>query len=227
MIDRADKRLEQWVQSLLPDLPVSFEAPKSDPDGSGVSLYLLELRHSHPVRGGRKPLLEFAASYLVTTWSEDARDGHKALADLLFAALQSSDFEICLDPPPPELWLALQTLPRPAFQLRVPLRLELERKRGAIVRQPIQVTYSALEPREGRLLGPGDIPLAGARVEFPQLKVAVATDADGRFRLAGVPLSAPPSQAKVRAKGQEFLVPLEGWGARGEPLTIRLEKLEV
>ncbi len=211
MIDRADRQLETWVQSLLPGVPVSFEVPRREPSGRGVSLYLLELRNSHPVRGGRRPIVEFAACYLVTVWAEVPEEEHRLLAELVLAAFQSADFEVSLDPQPPDLWLALQTPPRPAFGLRVPVRLELERERGARVREPVRVRTSWLETRHGRLLGPGDVPVAGAWLEFPQLTRRVATDSEGCFRLSGVPQESPPTEVRVRARGREFLLPLENW----------------
>src|SRR5262245_39103189 len=105
MVQSTDIDLSAWVRRVLPDVEITLDRPVADePDGRGVGLYLLELRQRPPMRSTRPEPLQLAVQYLVRTWAPDPSDAHAMLLDLAFAAMEEPDFEIELDPPPPELW---------------------------------------------------------------------------------------------------------------------------
>ena len=75
------------------------------------------------------------------------------------------------------------------------------------------------------VVGPGDVPVMGARVECPALNRVTRTDGKGRFRLAAVP-AAPPPQFLVTAKGRQRWVSPDLHALGGQPLVIRFDGLE-
>ncbi|HXM54667.1 MAG TPA: hypothetical protein VOB72_04695, partial [Candidatus Dormibacteraeota bacterium] len=61
MVEQADARLSEWVRTVVgPDIPVTLAAPVDDQDGSGVSLFLMDLVALPPLRGERRAPLQAA-----------------------------------------------------------------------------------------------------------------------------------------------------------------------
>lgn len=226
MIDQVDQRLRDWTQSTLPDCDVTFEAPGDAKEGIGVSLYLFDIVNNPPARGSHRPPLQVALRYLVTSWGNKPDEAHRLLGNLIFAAMDNPDFDIELDPIPVALWRALGIVPRPAFVIRVPLRRERPEPERRLVRLPLVVKKSPMGGVEGTVVGPGDIPIANARVELPGLRRSTRTDSKGRFVFSAVPTAPPPEMLKVKARGKEVSVRLAEAARNGERLVIRLHVLE-
>ena len=87
MFDQVDRRLEEWVRRVLGPISVTFDPPSPVRDGTGVSCYLLAVVGDPPLRGNRRPPLQAALEYLVTTWAETPQEAHRLLGVLAFAAL--------------------------------------------------------------------------------------------------------------------------------------------
>lgn len=225
MIADADDRLLAWAGATVSQAAVSLEPPADHADGQGVSLYLLELVAAPSMRGGegRTPL-QLALRYLVTTWAADARAAHELLGQLVAAAMERHDFDAELTPPATELWSALGVRPRPAFLLRVPVRQERPEPERRPVRQPLRVQFGTMAHLAGVVLGPGDVPVSGARVEIPIVGAATETDAWGRFAFPGVPTQPPTLRARVRARGRELDVALDRT-KEDQPVVIRFDAL--
>jgi hypothetical protein len=222
MFDDIDRMLEHWVHGVVGDVRVSFRSPGDEDGASGVGLYLLELAEDPPARGTRAAPLRLALRYLVTTWGEPA-EAHRLLGQLVFAALADPDLGADLTPLPPQWWSALHTVPRPAFILRRPV----SRARDVPVAPPVTAEMSLrtrpMVTLEGVVLGPGDIPVAGARVRVPQLGKGSTTDARGLFRLPGVPASPPVTRLYVRARGYEQAVTVDEGFAGDAPVAIHID----
>jgi hypothetical protein len=216
MIDEADQRLKAWVSEVAGDMPVSFAAPDRSVREHGVSLYLLELGSAPPARSVRRVPLQFSVCYLITVSAETPERAHKLLGELVFAALEAPDFEVDLTAIPLELWTALGVPPQPAFRVRLPVRRERAEPNVRRVRFPLVTHTVPNEVLLGRVVGPGDVPIPGALVELPSLKLSTRTDARGSFRFPLVPSIASIGRLEVRAKGEvlqvgaEALVPEEG-----------------
>lgn len=222
MIQEADAQVSAWLGRVA-DAPVWLERPRDHGEERGVGLYLLDLGEQPPARDGRQAPLQIQLRYLVTAWAGSVEEEHRILGQLVFAALERTDWQVALRSLPPETWAALGVPPRPAFVLQVPLRIERPAHVAPRVRQPLRVQIVASVPFGGQVLGPGDLPVAGARVELPSLSVAADTDWDGRFLFPRVPAEPRTKRIRVLAKGvvQEFTpdVPPESGGA----VTIRFE----
>jgi Pvc16 N-terminal domain len=226
LIDEVDRQLKEWVSSVLSGVAVSLAAPLDQTTGSGVGLYLLRIAKAPPARAGRgRPPLQLTLNYLVTTWSDDPEQSHRLLGELAFAALAHTEYEVEIEPAPVAVWRAFGIAPRPSFTLSVRLQREWPAVTGPHVRSAASLHGTPAAALSGLVVGPGDVPLMGARVECPALNRVTRTDGKGRFRLATVPAS-PPPRLLVTAKGQQRWVSPDVSALGGQPLVIRFEGLE-
>jgi hypothetical protein len=225
VIEQADARLRDWALAAVPGLDISFAAPSNTHTGQGVSLHLMDLVRQPPPRGPNRPPLQLALRYLVTTWADTVEDAHRLLGQLVFAAMEQTDVEVELQPLDGSAWAAIGVLSRPAFVLRVTLRKELPVPAQPFVRGPIIVQAAPPASLYGRVVGPGDIPLADAIVEVPSLRLAQRTDAKGFFVFAAVP--GPPTlvSLRVRARGQELTLPAALPTSHDQPQIIHLDQV--
>lgn len=224
---------------------VVLDPPGVHKDERGVSLYLLECVPDPPLRGHGRPPLRIRLRYLVTAWgassqrteqnggqSGEQEMAHHLLGLLLFAAMQDSataegainGMEVDLTPPAPEIWLGLGVKPQPSFVLVMPVVQERPQPQVRYVRQPLVVQVGTTRSVSGTVVGPGDIPLAGARVEVPGLNVHEQTDVRGRFSFRSMPNGPRPLHLRILAKGRsmEYVVA----GQASDPLTIKFDLLE-
>ena len=202
MIDLVCEQLQTWLQSAVGVSPVSFAPPGATTGARGVSCYLLELAEDPPLRGARNAPLQLACHFLVTCWAPTPLEANRLLGEVIFAAMQHADYRVLLQPAPAELWLAFATLPRPSFVLRVPVHVTRPQTLAPRVRKPIDVESAPLTQLTGVVLGPGEIPLAGARVELPAIQRVARTDAHGRFRLTSVAAEPRIKHLRISAKGE-------------------------
>ena len=215
--------LRAWVGGVLESPTVIFDAPASGRPGAGVSLYLLELVERLQASGPAPPQLQLSLRYLVTTWAQQPDEAHRMLGQLAFAAMAQPDYEVELRPVAAETWLALGAPPQPSFVIRLPLRQERRQPELHYVTKPVVLQLSSARALYGLVLGPADVPVAGARVELPALRLAAETDARGRFHFDMVPDSPRPAQLHVEARGQAVDVAPSGGASEQDPFVIRLQ----
>jgi hypothetical protein len=221
VIDQHDRRVIEWIQSVVPSAPVSLDLAASDLP-SGVNVYLLELGASPPPRGSERSPVQFSLHYLITSWAQDAFEAHKILGDLVSAAMQEAEFEVNFDVSHVN-WNLFGLAPRPAFLLKVSARIPLPETSAPLVRKPIVLKTETITSLTGRVLGPGDIPIVGAHVQLSAFDLSVRTDANGRFVL---PIGTQPPSLRVTVKGKSQSVSAEP-PPDGTPLTIWVDPAEV
>ena len=226
MIDEIDQRLKEWMESVTDGITVSLAPRANAQSGSGVSVYLLQLAEKPPARTVDRAPLQLALHYLVTTWADEPEEAHRLLGELVFAAMETPEFEVDLETLSPETWIALNVEPRPSFVLRVPLRKERPQPSAKRVRTPLVVQVEPVASLHGRVLGPDDTPVMGASVEIPALQVATRTDVQGRFSFRSVPGGQGGSTLRVRAKGQERRVTVEEPTSEASPVVIRFDAFD-
>jgi hypothetical protein len=222
MIGTADRKLTEWVRSVVGDVVVSLDPPGTGEPGSGVSLYLLEMLDH---LGGRvdtaDPPVRLDLRYLVTTWAEEPSEAHRLLGALLTAArMDGADFEAVLERLPAEAWTALGTRPQPSFLLRVPVSQPRPARPTKLVLGPLEVQTSGMAPLTGLILGPGDVPMVGAQVRVAGQNLQVLTDSRGAFQFPAVGTHPPPDALVIQVKGRERVVAVPGDFAT-KPVTIR------
>lgn len=225
MIEQADTRLREWASTIAgPDAQVALRAPTNDEQGTGVSLFLMELVPHPPLRGERRTPLQLGLRYLVTGWAPDPVAEHRLLGALVLAALREEDLEVQLAPPAPELWRALGASPRPSFVLQVPLRQPREEPARMPVRAPLVVNGVRLRSLAGVVVGPSDVPVAAARVEIPSAGTWMQTDSQGRFLFPGLPAEPPRTLVRVRARGHQMDAEIALPG-EGESVVVHFDQL--
>lgn len=205
MIDAVDRELMEWLKAAAPKSAVSLAPPPAEaPEQPAVSCYLLELASAPPARGlstaGRPPL-QLELRYLVSVSAASPVEAHRVFGPLVFAAMERPGCEVDLHAPPPALWQALGVVPRPAFLFQVPLRQERPEPAAGIVLHPIVINEAPLRALVGRVLGPGDVPLANARLELPKLRLTTRSDHRGEFRFPPIPCDPLPGVLMVSARG--------------------------
>jgi hypothetical protein len=163
---------------------------------------------------------------MVTAWADSPERAHHLLGELVLAALEQVELTAVLEPPSADTWSALGVLPQPCFVLQVPLRRERPQPDPRWVRHPLVARAVPITSLRGVLLGPGDVPLAGASVELAHLQRTVRADRKGRFHFETLPADSAGRSLTVKVKGREFRVDLEGPIADGEPVVIRLDLFE-
>lgn len=228
MIDDTDAEVLAWARAAAPDLPVALVPAPGPGDGpAGVAVYLLEVTPRPYGRGGsvEPPPATLELRYLVTAWAADAAAAHRALGLLFDAPLPGTGAEVEQRPLPAETWRALGVPPQPALVLRVPVRREAPARPYQPVLGPMKVRTVERVRVHGRVLGPADTPLTGARVLIPAHRLMTETDRRGDFVFAAVPTDPPPAEVVVEVKGRRTAVPLAADFAT-EPVVVRLSPPE-
>ncbi|MGK7872173.1 MAG: carboxypeptidase regulatory-like domain-containing protein [Xenococcaceae cyanobacterium] len=218
-----DQRLRKWVSTVLGEVQVSLAAPQDASEGKGVSLYLMDLLCQPPEHDSRQVKFKILLYYLVTTWAEEPEEAHRLLSELVFATLEVLEFEVQLEPVPISVWTAFQIKPRPSFRLCIALERILHQQAAPpVIVSPI-IQSSPNTSLLGFVLAANELPLVGAKVELPALKLATRTNNEGQFRFANLPATSAPKILKIKAKGREFEVT---WEEGVSPLFVRLQVLE-
>lgn len=221
MIEQVDAQVRAWLAGIAEGVEIWLDPPRANEQRKGIGLYLVGLGELPPPRGPTPAPLQVQLRYLVTAWAPSIEAEHKLLGDVVFAALARSDWQVAFGPLDREMWHGFGVPPRAAFVLLVPLRIERTIERARRVRE-IRTDFVRSGPFEGLVLGPGEIPVVGARVDFPGLGLSAATAGDGRFSFPRVPLDGRKAQLRVSARGevQEVVAtPREG----GEQFTVRMK----
>lgn len=224
MIDAIDRELQEWLKATVPKTTVSFAAPPAEAgDKPVVSCYLLALATAPPTRGaatGGPAPQQFALRYLISVSASVAEEAHRVLGPLVFAAMDRPGCEVELDMLPADLWLALGVVPRPSFMLRVPLRLARPEPSVGVVLHPIVINHSPLRSLIGRVVGPGDVPLAGARLDLPSLHLSTRSDHRGHFTFPPIPADPLPKELVITARGRVLRIAPQQHLADDHTLTI-------
>lgn len=226
MIDEVDRRLQDWAATIVGTVSASLAPPgQQGEEEPAVGFYLLDFAENPSPRTSGPQPLQVLLRYLVTASAPDIQEAHRLLAELLFAALEAPELEVELGLVPLALWQAFGVAPRPAFTVRVPLVRERKARLVRRVVEPLVVETSRLARLSGLVLGPGEVPLAGARVELPALNVSTHTDFQGRFHFAVVP-EGSTGVLRVQARGQELSVIPERSTDPESPLMVRFPPME-
>jgi hypothetical protein len=223
LIEQVDQQLRDWVIQVLGPTTVTLDSPAPSPTGQGVSLYLYALNQAFPSSGSGALPLQIELRYLVSAWAEQPEEAHRLLDRLVFAAMTNPAFEIDLAPLPPETWLSYGVKPLPCFVLKAPVRIDRKEPLTPIVRKPLEVHATPVTQLEGTVLGPGDLPLANARVEIPFLDRSTRTDTHGRFQFQAVPADPGVRKLRVVLKGWSLDVELEQPSLARGPITVHFD----
>ena len=202
-IAAATAKLVGWLADVSGG-PVHAGPPEADAtQPAGLSAYALALLPEQELRGpvGRQPF-RFHVRFLVTARGS-AEQAARLLDQVLVASVESVEVTVHLKPMAPELWTALGARPQPAVLVDLPAAVARRAPVVPRVRTPLQIRDAALRRLDGRVIGAGDVPLTGVRVEVADTGAATYTSAGGGFSFAAVPAD-QPVRLLLRAKGREF-----------------------
>lgn len=228
-LDAILKGFEEWVHAVGP-ISVSYAAPTRTAAGPHVNLFLLDVLNAPnpgPRLGDRNPPFQVLLRYLASVVTDDPIESQRLLCDLLYRATEHSEFEVDLSPLPFDLWSAFDVPPRPAFLIRVPLRLFREAASAPRVLRPPELRHRSIRTLRGMVMGPADQPIADARVEIPAARLATQTDSRGRFFFGGVPSGLGATAFRVQARSRDSVTSLELPEREEDALIIPFNPLEV
>lgn len=223
MIDLTDEQLSKWVSEILEDVDeVTFGPPSSEDTGTGVGLYLIGLGEAPAARGPGRAPHRVALRYLVTTFADDHMEAHRMLSALVFDAMDRPEFDVEFEDVD---WSAFDCAARPSFVIKVLLKKERPERVAPQVLQPLVVATTSTQALDGIVLGPRDVPLAGAAVDIPGLQLHTETDVRGRFRFGSLPKDPPIERLVVRVKGRSQTVHRDPESE--DPVIVRFDAVEV
>jgi hypothetical protein len=228
--------LGEWLAGLLAETAksaarrsITFGPPGSDGgpgaeverSAEGCNLHLLSIAPHERATAleERRTETHLVLRYLVTSWAPSRDDADAVLCTLAIALLARgangpdgrSDITVETAPPPVELWAAL------ALPLMHVESLESARR----VTQPPIIRGFPAERLSGVLVGPNEVPIAGARVDLPAYGRVTETDRQGHFEFVGVPPELVGQLVRVRARGIERSFQVTAERVRA-PLVLRM-----
>lgn len=228
-VAEAESRLrDRWILPALgPDAHVRVgRIDDSTPpagDGTAVTMTLIDVVPAPLPRGPvGLPPLQLRARYLVTIAAPDATTERQALAELAFSAGPVTEVELEPTARGLELLRSLGVSTRPALLISVLLQRERHTRPMRRVRQPLVTKWSPARPVSGVVVGPGDVPIAGAFVEVEGLSQTAYSNHRGEFAFRSVPGADPPPTLVVSAKGATVRVRVDGDATASTPLLIRI-----
>ncbi|GGI74052.1 hypothetical protein GCM10007973_08630 [Polymorphobacter multimanifer] len=118
-------------------------------------------------------------SYLVTVRLDDPVAEHRVAAAIAFAVMSAQGFELS-DRSAAETCVAIGLPPAAGCVIIASIEQERVMPRAPLVREPARIKISPADWLDGIVLGPGDVPVAGAYVRLAD--AATVTGPDGRFR---------------------------------------------
>lgn len=228
MLEPIYSKLQQWVAETSPEVSWGLSLPTEEQPAqkakTQVATYLFEVMRVPMARGERRSPLQLSLRFLVCAWAAKADEANELLVRLAFAAMATEGWDLEFESLPIQTWSAFHLSPRPSFMLCVPLLLERVDSPAKPVRS-IRLEEAAMTNLPGQVLGPQDVPIAGAIVEAPALQRSTTTDHRGRFVLTGLPQSMP-NRLVVKTKGKRIEVSPSGEPDPAKPFMIRLTSLE-
>jgi hypothetical protein len=214
-----------WVRPAVGPIAVAFGPTGRVQEGAAapqVNVALLGVTPAAAARASSRdpPSLRLLARYLVTATAPKKATADRLIVALAFAALERGLPELERDGPVADQWLSLGVEARPALVVRAVLERHRPVHVVPLVRQPVVTQWSHTRSISGLTLGPGGVPIAGARIEVASTGLTTFSDHRGAFVLLGVPVGPPAPMLLVTAKGVGLTV--RATSPASEPLVISL-----
>lgn len=232
VLSEADEKFRAWLQAAAGGADVVAGPPRDDPPDGGKATLCTYLLAIEPVRRVVTDKYHPAPvvlhlRYLVAPQGKDDRAALELVDRLLEATYDAAlpdDLDVDLAPAPTDVWQALGARPRPAVTVQLTARFLPKPAEVEYVREQLHVVGTGVRSLGGRVLGPGDIPLAGAEVVVAATRASTRTSTSGTFRFPAVPTGPDPVRLAIRAKGRTFSVDVDP--SDGEPVVVRCDLLE-
>jgi hypothetical protein len=215
-VDKATGGLLAWIGTVLPDTPTAVKSAGDNAAATGAVLRLVDIVPVAVPRAERAPLV-VRLDYLITLHLADPLAEHRALGELVFAAMARPDIELATADST-ALRERLKLTPFTGLTLSMRLPRERAEEQAKLVRQLPIIHASPVRALEGVVLGPSDFPIMEAIVEVPALRLTALTGPEGRFRFEAMPAGGKP----VRVSARKLRTKIEVDAVPGQSLTIRM-----
>jgi hypothetical protein len=213
----AMQALADWVGEAAGRTPVALVSRAAPVEAGRIEIRLVALVPCAEPRMLDRRLDRFAADYLVCWRLADPVAEANLMSDLAFAlAATGGGFEIAEGADVAAAAARLQAGPVTGLLVRCELVRDRSLPRGPRVRHPAVTRLLPMAQLEGVVLGPENVPIAGATVRIAGDLGIATTDPRGRFRFA-VPEDVP-LHVNVAARGAATAATLTS----GAPTTITL-----
>ena len=218
-VEQITKELLATIKQAVQGLTVSATSVGQPPVGEGIAVALIGAApRATPLSPDRKRSV-LALDYLVAIRLDDPLAEHRALGALAFAALETEGYVLTNDIPVAAACQAIGWPPCAGLVVRAEALRERVLPQAPLVRFPAVTSLELLVAAEGQVLGPSDIPIAGALVTMAGHERATTTGPDGRFRFA-VPAGTKPKIAvSARARRVEHTLTTD----RPNPIPFPME----
>lgn len=197
----AGAALQDWLGAIVPGVPVSLATAAAGDGEEGIAIRLIEVTPRIVPLSPQHKSSALALDYLVTVGIRDAQEAQAALVEIAFAAQESGDYEIVAGRQVAELCRASGIPLVPGVVLRAELRRDTPVRLAPLVREAPRPSLEPLVQARGRVVGPGNFPIAGALVTIAGSARTCTTGPDGRFRFA-IP-AGQPATVTARARSRE------------------------
>ncbi len=225
--------LDDWLATADPIVKLVRSLEEKMPERSLCAQFLHVRRgasqqlHVTPDRRRVRPPNELLIRYAVVASSPDPVEAEQMLVGLVRSATAFHTIDVLEEPVGPAYWTAWGLRPKPAIQVEVRSWRDETPPGDAPRVRKVEVDLEPLETVYGRVVGPGNTPVAGAIVDLLSLGRSLNTDSNGCFRFVG--LSAGSHlQLRVRANGTEVLhsASADEILSSDKPLLIHMADLE-
>ncbi len=214
--DDVTRSLCEWVEFVLPDVPVAVRSLAEPDPRKGIDIRLLTAIPVPMPRTDRSTAT-LRLDYLATITLDDPLAEHRCLGELLFAAVGHADLQVMPAEQAARMRGDFKLPGATGIVFSLQLRREREVTIAPLVRRPLVVEGTGIRPLAGIVLGPDDTPVADAIVELPALNLSAITDHRGRFAFAGTPANGP---LRLTATKNRVKVGLDT--STDGPVTIRI-----
>lgn len=216
MHERADDLTRALIDriSRFAEIPVEAAGVADAAKTDAIQIRLLSVRPRPEARAiVRSDILSL--DYLIAIRTSDPLEEHRLTAEIVFGLADQAEFEV-VDEPLGDACRNLGIAASSGLIVRGTLERVREARKVPLVRFPLDARVSDIAVIQGVVLGPEEMPVAGALVSIVGIDRFVRTGPDGRFRLVGP--AAGGERVRVRARGVEA----EAEVRPGEPIIVNL-----
>lgn len=194
----AENALKEWA-ILTTGFPVFFGS--NTEEKRSVYFSLIAMDEGDRETGGRHfPQLKAHLIYAVHACAVDEQEQRAALFTLFMAVREHAVYQLAEIAIPKER--SLPACP-PAFAIRVPVVMKRINPSRPRVLEQAEVESIPVLPLEGRILGPGGLPVVRAIVRVPRLNRKAVCNEHGCFRFSAIPVGAP-IRLEIEARGSKI-----------------------
>jgi hypothetical protein len=214
--DDVTRELVDWVKGRCPGVPATALGLADAAPQDGIGVRLIHVSPRMEPRARDRLIRTLALDYLISVRAGDPLAEHRLVANLAFAIMDVSDYELVTGQSAAQAYAAAGLPPAAGLVVRGHASRVDDIAQAPLVREPAITRVAPLGFVDGIVLGPGDVPVPGAVVILGDGDRSAVTGPDGRFRFASA--ADAPVRVAARAHGRTNATA----ATAGEPAVIKL-----